>query len=73
VSPTFTPLAAAGLGIDRAGLLAAMEPFVARRVVPTDPAWTAEVTRDHFRGRIDELPAYGLDPILITDDLPGEI
>lgn len=31
------------------------------------------LTRDHFRGRIDELPQYGLDPILVTDDLPGEI
>jgi hypothetical protein len=31
------------------------------------------LTRDHFRGRIDELPSYGLDPILVTDDLPGEI
>ena len=31
------------------------------------------LTRDHFRGRIDELPRYGLDPILVTDDLPGEI
>jgi SAM-dependent methyltransferase len=45
VPPTFTSLAASGLGIDRAGLLAAMEPFVARRVAPTDPAWKAEVAR----------------------------
>ena len=29
------------------------------------------LTRDHFRGRIDELPSYGLDPILVSDDLPG--
>ena len=45
VSHTFTPLADAGLGIDRAGLLAAMEPFVARQLAPTDPAWQAEVAR----------------------------
>jgi SAM-dependent methyltransferase len=31
------------------------------------------LTRDHFRGRIDELPSYGLEPILVIDDLPGEI
>jgi len=45
VPPTFTLLAAAGLGIDRAGLLAAMEPFVALHVTPDDPIWTAEVAR----------------------------
>jgi SAM-dependent methyltransferase len=31
------------------------------------------VSRDHFRGRVDELPSYGLDPVLVTDDVPGEI
>ena len=31
------------------------------------------LARDHFRGQIDELPGYGLEPILITDDLPGKI
>jgi SAM-dependent methyltransferase len=45
VSPTFTPLARAGLGLDRPGLLAVMEPFVALRVTPDDPVWTAEVAR----------------------------
>lgn len=45
VAPTFTPLAATGLGIDRAGIFAAMEPFVARRLTPTDPDWQAEVER----------------------------
>jgi SAM-dependent methyltransferase len=45
VSPTFTPLAQAGLGLDRPGLLAVMEPFVALRVTPDDPLWTAEVAR----------------------------
>ena len=45
VATTFTPLAATGLGIDRAGIFAAMEPFVARRLVPSDPAWQAEVER----------------------------
>lgn len=45
VPPTFTPLAATGLGIDQAGLLAAMEPFVALHVTAGDPIWTAEVAR----------------------------
>jgi SAM-dependent methyltransferase len=31
------------------------------------------VSRDHFRGRVDELPSYGLDPMLVTADVPGEI
>ena len=51
VPPTFTPLDAAGLGIDRAGLLAAMEPFVALRVTPTDPLWMAEVARKSAKTR----------------------
>jgi SAM-dependent methyltransferase len=28
--------------------------------------------RDYFRGRIDELPGYGLVPVLATDDFPQE-
>lgn len=51
VPPTFTPLASAGLGIDRAGLLAAMEPFVARRVGDADAAWDAEVARRTAKAR----------------------
>lgn len=43
--PTFLPLAATGLGVDQAQLLAAMEPFVARHLTSTDPLWTAEVVR----------------------------
>jgi ubiquinone/menaquinone biosynthesis C-methylase UbiE len=31
------------------------------------------LARHHFRGRIGDLAAHGLEPILITDDLPGEI
>jgi len=49
MSHTFTPIADAGLGIDRAGLLAAMEPFVARKLTPTDPAWRAEIDRKHAK------------------------
>jgi SAM-dependent methyltransferase len=41
----FTPLEAAGLGLDRGRLLAAMEPFVARHLTPSDPAWQAELAR----------------------------
>ena len=31
------------------------------------------LARQHFGGRVADLPAYGLDPVLVTDDLPGEI
>jgi ubiquinone/menaquinone biosynthesis C-methylase UbiE len=31
------------------------------------------LARQHFGGRVADLPAYGLDPIVVTDDLPGEI
>jgi len=51
MSHTFTPLIDTGLGIDRAGLLAAMEPFVARRLSPTDAAWQAEVARKSAKTR----------------------
>jgi SAM-dependent methyltransferase len=51
VPPTFTPLADTGLGIDRARLLAAMEPFVARRLAPGDPAWQAELARKGAKTR----------------------
>ena len=30
------------------------------------------VGRDYFRGRIDELPRYGLAPALALDDFPQE-
>jgi hypothetical protein len=51
VPPIFTPLADAGLGLHRAGVLAAMEPFVARRLTATDPLWTAEVARKSAKTR----------------------
>ncbi len=51
MSPTFTALDAAGLGVDRATLLAAMEPFVACHLTPTDPLWTAEVARKRAKTR----------------------
>lgn len=66
----------------RSQALAEMARVTARHTVMLEPFWDCNdsglrrdylATRDHFRGRIDELPAYGLDPILITDDLPGEI
>ena len=49
--PTFTSIDAAGLGLDRARLLAAMEPFVARHLTPVDPLWTAEIARKHAKTR----------------------
>jgi len=66
----------------RTQALAEMARVAARHTVMLEPFWDCNdsglrrdylVTRDHFRGRIDGLPAYGLDPILVTDDLPGEI
>jgi SAM-dependent methyltransferase len=51
VPPNFTPLAAAGLDLDRTRLLAAMEPFVARRLSAVDPLWTAEVARKEAKTR----------------------
>ncbi len=51
VPPTFIPLADAGLGLDRARLLTAMEPFVARQLLPTDPAWRAELDRKATKTR----------------------
>jgi ubiquinone/menaquinone biosynthesis C-methylase UbiE len=31
------------------------------------------LARDHFAGAIGDLPAYGLQPIVVTDEVPGEI
>ncbi len=31
------------------------------------------IRQDYFQGRIDELPQFGLEPILATDDFPQEI
>ncbi len=62
--------------------LAEMARVSARHTAMLEPFWDCNdsglrrdylLTRDHFQGRIDELPKYGLDPILVTDDLPGEI
>jgi SAM-dependent methyltransferase len=62
--------------------LAEMARVSGRHTLMLEPFWDCNdsglrrdylLTRDHFRGRIDDLPAYGLEPILITDDLPREI
>ena len=54
----------------------------ARHTLMLEPFWDCNdsglrrdylLSRDHFRGRVDELPGYGLDPMLVTDDVPGEI
>lgn len=34
---------------------------------------TYALAKDHFRGTIAELPGHGLDPFLISDDVPGRI
>jgi SAM-dependent methyltransferase len=31
------------------------------------------LARDHFAGAVDDLPAHGLQPIVLTDEIPGEI
>lgn len=31
------------------------------------------IRRDYFRGRIDDLPAYGLEPVLALNDFPQEM
>jgi SAM-dependent methyltransferase len=31
------------------------------------------IRRNYFRGRIADLPAYGLKPVIITDDFPQEV
>jgi SAM-dependent methyltransferase len=62
--------------------LAEMARVSAHHTLMLEPFWECNDTglqrdyllaRDHFRGRIADLPAHGLEPILITDDLPGEI
>jgi SAM-dependent methyltransferase len=66
----------------RARALDEMARVTARHTLMLEPFWDCNdsglrrdylLTRDHFRGRIDDLPAHGLEPILVTDDLPGEI
>jgi SAM-dependent methyltransferase len=31
------------------------------------------LARDHFGGAVGDLPGHGLDPVVITDDVPGEV
>jgi SAM-dependent methyltransferase len=31
------------------------------------------LSRDHFGGAVDDLPAYGLTPVVVADEVPGEI
>jgi len=65
---------------DRA--LAEMARVAARHVVMLEPFVESNdeglrrdyrLSRDHFAGAVGDLPRYGLAPILVTDDLPGEI
>jgi SAM-dependent methyltransferase len=48
-----------------------LEPF--RDVNSTGWPRANVIRRDYFRGRIADLPAYGLKPTLITDDFPQEV
>jgi hypothetical protein len=31
------------------------------------------LARDHFGGAVGDLPAHGLDPVVVTDEVPGKI
>jgi SAM-dependent methyltransferase len=62
--------------------LSEMARVSAQHAVMLEPFWDCNdrglrrdylLARDHFCGRIDELPRYGFEPVLVTDDLPGEI
>jgi SAM-dependent methyltransferase len=48
-----------------------LEPFVECNDVGLRRAY--RLARDHFGGAIGDLPAFGLEPIVVTDELPGEI
>ncbi len=48
-----------------------LEPFVESNASGLPRAY--RLARDHFAGAVADLPRYGLEPVLVTDDLPGEI
>jgi ubiquinone/menaquinone biosynthesis C-methylase UbiE len=54
-----------------AGHALLLEPFVECNDAGLRRAY--RLARDHFAGAVRDLPAYGLDPVVVTDDLPGEI
>jgi SAM-dependent methyltransferase len=66
----------------RAAALGEMARVSAAHTVMLEPFWESNdsglrreylLARDHFRGRVADLPAYGLEPIVVTDELPGEV
>jgi SAM-dependent methyltransferase len=48
-----------------------LEPFVESNDEGLRRAY--RLARDHFAGAVHDLPRYGLQPIVVTDDLPGEV
>jgi SAM-dependent methyltransferase len=48
-----------------------LEPFVDCNDTGLRRAY--RLARDHFGGAVRDLPSYGLEPLVVTDDLPGEI
>src|SRR5919106_6816121 len=48
-----------------------LEPFVECNDTGLRRAY--RLARDHFAGAVRDLPEHGLEPIVVTDDLPGEI
>ena len=48
-----------------------LEPFIESNASGLPRAY--RLARDHFAGAVGDLPRYGLEPVLVTDDLPGEI
>lgn len=66
----------------RAAALAEMARVTARHAVLLEPFADCNdtglrrayrIARDHFGGAVGDLPAHGLEPVVVTDDVPGEI
>ena len=54
-----------------AGHALLLEPFVDCNDTGLRRAY--RLARDHFGGAVADLPAHGLEPVVVTDDVPGEI
>jgi SAM-dependent methyltransferase len=54
-----------------AGHALLLEPFVDCNDAGLRRAY--RLARDHFGGAVADLAAHGLEPVVVTDDLPGEI
>ena len=50
----------------------ALEKFGERNELLSNTDTVLNLARNYFRGRIDQLPGYGLDPVWATDAFPQE-